>query len=79
MPIGKSQATWIRASQDRVTTTSKVLSSIKSLKISGLSDLVFSMIRDLRSKELEVSERYRKLLGFTLVLSTHVPIHVWRA
>ncbi|KAF6795321.1 ABC multidrug transporter [Colletotrichum sojae] len=74
VPIGKSQATWIKASQDRVTTTSKVLSSIKSLKISGLGDLVFSMIRDLRSKELEVSERYRKLLGFTLVLMICIPI-----
>ncbi|KAK2038982.1 ABC transporter [Colletotrichum somersetense] len=63
LQIGNAQAKWIRASQDRVTTTSKVLGSIKPLKMTGLSDLVFSLIRDLRTKELEVSERYRKLLG----------------
>ncbi|KZL81674.1 abc transporter [Colletotrichum incanum] len=74
IPIGKSQANWVRASQDRVTTTSKVLGSIKSLKISGLSDFVFSLIRDLRTKELQVSERYRKLLGATLVLMICIPI-----
>ncbi|KAK1579629.1 ABC transporter [Colletotrichum navitas] len=63
LQIGNAQAKWIRASQDRVTTTSKVLGSIKPLKMTGLSDLVFSLIRDLRTKELGVSERYRKLLG----------------
>lgn len=74
VPIGKAQAAWIQASQDRVTTTSKTLASIKPLKISGLSSLAFSAVRDLRATELRVSEKFRKLLAATLILMICIPI-----
>ncbi|KND92186.1 Multidrug resistance-associated protein 1 [Tolypocladium ophioglossoides CBS 100239] len=74
IPTGQAQADWIQASQDRVTATSKTLGSIKWLKVSGLNDLAFSMIRRLRARELTVSMRFRLLLGSTMVMLVLVPI-----
>ncbi|KAH6995503.1 ABC transporter [Ilyonectria sp. MPI-CAGE-AT-0026] len=70
VPSGTAQAAWIQASQERVTATSKTLSSVKWLKISGLSDVTFGVIRRLRVRELKISITYRILLGVTLVLLT---------
>lgn len=70
MPIGRAQANWIQASQERVTTTSKTLNSIKRLRISGLNDLAFSIVRNLRTIELAKSTKYRYLLGISLILGT---------
>lgn len=67
-PIGKHQAAWIAASQRRVTTTSKALGSMKWLKISGLTDVAFNGIKELRTQELAVSTKFRLFLGITLVL-----------
>ncbi|KAI8155534.1 ABC transporter [Colletotrichum sp. SAR 10_70] len=69
VPTGKASAQWIKASQDRVTTTSKTLGSIKWLKVSGLNDVAFSVIQNLRSTELVVSKRYRVLLGISMMLT----------
>lgn len=66
--IGKSQASWIQASQVRVTATSKTLSSVKRLRISGLNDMAFDMIRKLRMMELAASEKFRILLGISLIM-----------
>jgi hypothetical protein len=68
VPTGKAQAAWIQASQERVTVTSKTLSSIKCLKVSGLNDTAFSMLRKLRSHELKVSERFRMLMGVSMMI-----------
>lgn len=70
MPIGAAQAKWIQASQERVTATSKTLGSIKRLRISGLNDLAFKIIKDLRAKEMIASKKFRLLLGASLVLRT---------
>jgi ATP-binding cassette, subfamily C (CFTR/MRP), member 1 len=68
IPTGKAQALWTKASQDRVTATSKTLGSIKWLRISGLNDMAFSLIRKLRAREMEVSLRFRLLLGISMIL-----------
>ncbi|EQB44229.1 ABC transporter [Colletotrichum gloeosporioides Cg-14] len=74
VPTGKASAQWIKASQDRVTTTSKTLGSIKWLKVSGLNDVAFSVIQNLRRTELVVSKRYRVLLGISMMLMICTPI-----
>ncbi|KAF4929096.1 ABC transporter atnG [Colletotrichum viniferum] len=74
VPTGKASAQWIKASQDRVTTTSKTLGSIKWLKVSGLNEVAFSVIQNLRSTELVVSKRYRVLLGISMMLMICTPI-----
>ncbi|RYP83764.1 hypothetical protein DL769_001296 [Monosporascus sp. CRB-8-3] len=74
VPTGTAQAAWVQASQDRVTATTRALGSVKWLKISGLSELAFSKIRDLRTQELKTSIRYRRLQGVCMVLLICVPI-----
>ncbi|RFU80509.1 abc transporter [Trichoderma arundinaceum] len=73
-PTGRHQAEWIAASQSRVTTTSKALGSVKWLKISGLTDVAFNVIRELRTRELVVSTKFRLFLGISLILSLCTPI-----
>ena len=60
--MGKAQANWIQASQERVARTSATIGSIKWIKLSGLTDSAFSVIRSLRAHELEMSRRFRVLL-----------------
>ncbi|KAF6819357.1 ABC multidrug transporter [Colletotrichum sojae] len=74
VPMGKASANWIKASQDRVTATSNTLGSIKWLKVSGLNDVTFSVIRRLRSDELVASKRFRVLLSMTMMLMICTPI-----
>ncbi|KAH7030673.1 ABC transporter [Microdochium trichocladiopsis] len=74
MPTGKAQAAWILASQERVTTTAKTLGSIKSLRISGLNERAFQVIRQLRNDELSISQTCRILLAAYLVLLVYVPL-----
>jgi ATP-binding cassette, subfamily C (CFTR/MRP), member 1 len=68
VPSGKSQAAWIKKSEERVSATSKTLGSVKWLKISGLNDIAFQALQKLRVHELQVSRSYRLLLGASLVL-----------
>lgn len=60
--MGKAQAKWIQASQERVARTAATIGSIKWIKLSGLTDSAFSVIRLLRIHELELSRRFRVLL-----------------
>lgn len=73
VPIGKSQAAWILASQVRVTATSKTLGCVKSLRISGLNNMAFDMIRKLRVFEMAASMKFRLLLGASLILRMSTP------
>lgn len=68
IPTGTRQADWIKASQQRVSSTSKTLGGIKWIKISGLSEVAFIVIKNLRTRELEISERFRWLLGVSMML-----------
>ncbi|GME25282.1 Metal resistance protein YCF1-like protein 2 [Neofusicoccum parvum] len=47
---------------------------MKWLKISGLNDVAFSIIRKLRTRELEISRKFRILLGVSMLLSICTPI-----
>ena len=76
-PTGTHQAAWIQASQIRVSATSKALGSIKWLKISGLSNTAFSVIRNLRVRELAVSTKFRLLLGVSLILCAYISVFLF--
>ncbi|KAL2817069.1 hypothetical protein BDW59DRAFT_175603 [Aspergillus cavernicola] len=73
-PMGRSQAAWIQASQKRVTLTSKVLANVKSLRLSGISAAMFSVIQSLRITELIIARRFRFLLGAAAMFSNCTPI-----
>lgn len=74
IPTGRHQASWIQAPQNRVTATSKALGSIKWLRVSGLNDMTFTVIRNLWLHELEGSKRFRTLLGISLILAICTPV-----
>ncbi|PWY89950.1 putative ABC multidrug transporter [Aspergillus heteromorphus CBS 117.55] len=71
---GDSQRTWMGGVQKRVGLTATVISSMKNLKISGLSAEVGDFVQMLRINELAAGSRFRKiqiiaaLLGFIPML-----------
>ncbi|GKZ81373.1 hypothetical protein AnigIFM56816_005888 [Aspergillus niger] len=66
---GQAQKEWIERVQTRVTATSSVLRDIKSIKMLGLSRVLFSTVSELRRIELRTSERFRKLLVWEIAIS----------
>ena len=47
-----------------------MLGAMKGVKMSGLTDILFNTIHDLRREELRISKRFRKLLIWNMVFST---------
>ena len=58
---GDSQRAWMSGVQKRVGLTATVITSMKNLKISGLSTAVSSFIQKLRVEELAAGARFRKI------------------
>lgn len=71
---GDSQRFWMAGVEKRVGLTAAVISSMKNLKISGLSSIVGDVVQKLRVEELAAGARFRKifilaaLCGFTPML-----------
>ena len=72
MPVstrtGKSQKQWIERVEKRLAVTSHILSDMKGVKMLGLTDVLFTIISQLRQIELKTSERFRKLLIWQIAL-----------
>ncbi|KAI3011010.1 hypothetical protein CBS147346_1211 [Aspergillus niger] len=66
---GQSQKQWVECVQARVTGTSSMLRDIKSIKMLGLSRVMFQKVSNLRKIELKTSERFRKLLIWEIIIS----------
>ncbi|KAJ5524996.1 ABC transporter [Penicillium frequentans] len=73
LPVSKrfknSQQLWVQRIGQRVITTAGVLSNIKAVKMLGLNKAVYSLVAELRELELQTSQRFRKLLIWTIALS----------
>jgi hypothetical protein len=67
--FGPAQRTWVEAVEKRVSATSDVLGSIKTVKMLGFEAHVTKMIRQLREAELYISTKFRTLLVWTVILS----------
>ncbi|KAG8156982.1 hypothetical protein KVR01_013204 [Diaporthe batatas] len=71
---GDSQRLWMAGVEKRVGLTAAVISSMKNLKISGLSNKIEDFVQKLRVEELAAGARFRKifilaaLCGFTPML-----------
>ncbi|KAM4067622.1 ABC transporter [Hirsutella rhossiliensis] len=59
------QVKWMQAAQSRIGATSKILSSIKTIKMRALTESVSSVVHDLRLEELMYAARFRILLVWT--------------
>ena len=65
--IAPRQKVWIKAIQQRVSITSSMLGSMKSVKLMGLSDYLFNSIQQQRVRELDLSKKFR-ILGMSRML-----------
>ena len=63
------QAMWLEAIERRITATTAMLSAMKGVKMSGLTDILFDTIQDLRREELRISKKFRKLLIWNMAFS----------
>ncbi|KAI0505431.1 putative ABC multidrug transporter [Xylaria bambusicola] len=70
---GDSQRSWMAGNQKRVGLTTTVISSMKNLKISGLSTIVGDHVQTLRVLELAAGARYRKITVIAAVFG-YVPL-----
>jgi ATP-binding cassette, subfamily C (CFTR/MRP), member 1 len=66
--VGLRQKVWVKAIQQRVSITSSMLGSMKSVKMMGLSDHLFDSIQKQRVRELDLSKRFRVLGMFRMIL-----------
>lgn len=74
--IGSRQRKWVEAIQRRVAITGSILGSMKSIKMTGLTETASTVIQDQRIRETELQASYRwmsvwlNLIGesFTLCL-----------
>jgi ABC-type multidrug transport system fused ATPase/permease subunit len=58
---GSSQRAWMAGVQQRVGLTATVIGSMKSIKLSGLSEAVADYVQKLRVEELTAGSRFRKM------------------
>ncbi|KAJ5678957.1 P-loop containing nucleoside triphosphate hydrolase protein [Penicillium macrosclerotiorum] len=56
---GNAQGIWLEAVEERVAVTSKVLGVMKSIKMTGLTEVIANSLRDLRSGEIQASFLFR--------------------
>ncbi|KAE9378324.1 putative multidrug resistance protein [Stipitochalara longipes BDJ] len=70
--IAPRQKVWVKAIQQRVSITSSMLGSMKSVKLMGLSDYLFESIQRQRVRELDLSKKFR-ILGMSRMLLSFVP------
>ncbi|KAF4121361.1 ABC-type multidrug transport system, ATPase and permease component [Geosmithia morbida] len=56
------QEAWNMGTQQRLATTTSMLSSLKSVKMLGLSDYIESLVSSLRKDELYMAERIRRMM-----------------
>lgn len=64
------QAMWLKAIEKRIAATTTMLSSMKGVKMSGLTDVMSKTVHNLRLEELQISRKFRKLLIWNMGFST---------
>ncbi|KAJ3499459.1 hypothetical protein NLG97_g302 [Lecanicillium saksenae] len=76
---GNAQSPWLDAIEDRLAVTAKALSSMKAVKMTGLSNLVSTNLTRLRLEEIRASLRFilKILLTFFQDFSSSAVAPVW--
>ncbi|KAJ5408595.1 P-loop containing nucleoside triphosphate hydrolase protein [Penicillium cosmopolitanum] len=75
---GNAQGVWLEAIEERVAVTSRVLGVMKSIKMTGLTNVLANNLRDLRSQEIKTSYAFRLynvlILTFSFASSALSPV-----
>ena len=64
---GKAQTPWLEAIEERLAVTSRALSAMKAIKMTGLTESVSFKIASFRLSEIRASRRHRILTTFVMV------------
>ncbi|KAF8857368.1 putative multidrug resistance protein [Acephala macrosclerotiorum] len=70
--VGPRQRQWVAAIQRRVSMTSSMLGSMKSVKMMGLSDILTDTLQSQRVRELDLSKHFR-VMGLWRMMLSFVP------
>ncbi|KAI1310106.1 ABC transporter [Xylaria venustula] len=69
LAVMTAQISWVQRVQTRLRATSAMLSDMKTVKMTGLTDVMSKIIQSLRLREIQTSSTYRKLMVVMLLLS----------
>ncbi|KAF2020289.1 ABC transporter [Aaosphaeria arxii CBS 175.79] len=72
--VMQRQALWLEAIERRIAATTAMLSSMKGVKMGGLTDVLRDDLHNLRIQELDISKKFRKLLIWTMGFSYISPV-----
>ncbi|KAF1838182.1 canalicular multispecific organic anion transporter 1 [Decorospora gaudefroyi] len=72
--VMQRQALWLEDIERRIAATSAMLSSMKGVKMGGLTEVLRDDLQQLRIDELNISKKFRKLLIWTMGISYISPI-----
>lgn len=67
--VMQRQALWLEGIERRIAATSAMLSSMKGVKMGGLTEVLREDLHKLRIDELNISKKFRKLLIWTMGFS----------
>lgn len=68
------QALWLEAIERRISATTKMLGSMKRIKMCGLTDILFDNLHSLRVQELAISKKFRRLLIGSMFFAYTTPV-----
>ena len=72
--VVERQTLWLEAIQRRISATGTMLGSMKRVKMCGLADTLFANVHELRKQELKISDRFRKLLIYSMLFAYTTPV-----
>lgn len=72
--VVQRQALWLEAIERRISATTKMLGSMKRIKMCGLVDILFNNLHSLRIQELKISKRFRRLLIGSMFFAYTTPV-----
>ncbi|KAL8819211.1 MAG: hypothetical protein Q9223_002310 [Gallowayella weberi] len=72
--VVKRQGLWLEAIQRRISATATMLGAMKRIKMCGLTDTLFENIHGLRTRELDISKGFRRLLIGSMFFAFTTPV-----
>ncbi|KKA30744.1 hypothetical protein TD95_005155, partial [Thielaviopsis punctulata] len=73
VPVATRQRTWLMQIEKRVGLTSSVIATMKSSKISGITEPIAAVVRRMRVSEISAGSRWRALLVVVVTISMCPP------
>jgi hypothetical protein len=76
--VSTRQKEWLQATEKRINFTSSILGSIRNVKFLGLTEIMSSKIEALRTEELEISKKFRRIQSIRVCMGVWLPLSLSR-